>query len=101
MNTRKAPDFGKFELGANESVLKAARTLRAAASSLAVLLLPKCPLCVAAYLTGLGVSTGAAYGAAPFVRPLAYLLATVSWLALVSAPVARPKAPLAAFGHQR
>lgn len=34
-------------------------------------LAPKCPLCVAAYLTASGLGAGAAAGAAPWLRPAA------------------------------
>src|SRR5258708_4079673 len=81
-NTLKALEPSR---GANAAVPKAARTLRAAASALMLLLLPKCPLCVGAYLMGLGISASVASSAAPFVRPVAFLLATISWLALLGA----------------
>jgi hypothetical protein len=61
-------------------------TRSAAASvgaTLALVFLPKCPLCVAAYLTALGVSAGLASLAAPFVRPAAFLVASASLGALL------------------
>jgi hypothetical protein len=42
---------------------------------LGFLLLPKCPLCVAAWLGALGVGAGAASVLAPLLRPAALLLA--------------------------
>ena len=36
--------------------------------------LPKCPLCIAAYLASFGLSAGLAGAAAPLVRPLAVAL---------------------------
>lgn len=51
---------------------------------LVALLVPKCPLCVAAYLACLGVGTAAVHTAALFVRPLlfAFLGVSVSLLTL-------------------
>ncbi|HVY28732.1 MAG TPA: hypothetical protein VHB79_19385 [Polyangiaceae bacterium] len=49
---------------------------------LGLLLMPKCPLCVAAYLVSLGVGVEAAHSAAPFVRPLAWLLVLAALAAL-------------------
>lgn len=51
----------------------ATRAGRTVAATLGLMLLPKCPLCVAAYLVGLGLSSGAAAFAAPLVRPLAWV----------------------------
>jgi hypothetical protein len=47
-------------------------------ATLAVALLPKCPLCVAACLTAFGVGAGAAGAAAPFVRPAALIFALLA-----------------------
>lgn len=60
------------------------RAASSAGATLGLLLLPKCPLCVAAYLASVGVGVQAAHSAAPFVRPLAWLLllAALSALAL-------------------
>jgi len=85
------------------SILKAperrwAHARRAASSAGAVLglaLLPKCPLCVAAYLIGLGASAGAAYSAAPFIRPAAWLLALALLTALAAGLWHRKRAKLA------
>ena len=92
MSTRKAPDCGRQGLAPTGS----------AASSLAALLslvfLPKCPLCIGAYLAGLGLGTTAAAFAAPLVRPLAVVLAIVAGAALLRSGwryfrrKARPKA---------
>jgi hypothetical protein len=75
-NTHKAPEasLAKHARGAVSSV----------GAVLALALLPKCPLCVAAYLVGLGVSVSAAQSAAPFVRPAAWALAIVASLALAA-----------------
>lgn len=61
----------------------ATRAGRTLAATLGLILLPKCPLCVAAYLVGLGLSSGAAAFAAPLVRPLAwvFVVATCAGLA--------------------
>jgi hypothetical protein len=47
------------------------------ASGVALALLPKCPLCLAAYLTVLGVGTGAAASLARLLHPLAASIAAV------------------------
>jgi hypothetical protein len=46
-------------------------------SGLALALLPKCPLCIAAYLTVLGLGTGAAGALAQVLHPLTLFLAAV------------------------
>jgi hypothetical protein len=46
-------------------------------SGLALALLPKCPLCIAAYLTVLGLGTGAAAALAHVLHPLTLLLASL------------------------
>jgi hypothetical protein len=61
-----------------------ARAGRAIAAALGLVLLPKCPLCIAAYLVSFGVGTSAAALAAPLVRPLAVLLAATAFLALLA-----------------
>ncbi len=53
------------------------------AAALVAALVPKCPMCVAAWLAGLGLSAGASHGAAPFVRPFFVTVAVVASLALV------------------
>jgi hypothetical protein len=58
------------------------RAGRAIAATLGVVLLPKCPLCVAAYLVSFGLSASAAACLAPLIRPLALTLATLACLAL-------------------
>ena len=52
-------------------------------AALGLVLLPKCPLCIAAYLVSFGVGAGAAHAAAPFIRPAAWVLMGVATLALV------------------
>ena len=69
MNTKKAPEL----------VGRAASSFGAA---LIAILVPKCPLCVAAYLAGFGLSAAAAARAAVFVRPSALVLAAVTLVAL-------------------
>jgi hypothetical protein len=49
----------------------------ALASGVALALLPKCPLCLAAYLTMLGLGTGAAASLAQVLHPLAALVAVL------------------------
>src|SRR5688572_4110230 len=69
MNTRKAPEL----LG---------RAASSVGAALLAVLVPKCPLCVAAYLTSLGLGAAASHSAAPFVRPAAFMLAAVSLIVL-------------------
>jgi hypothetical protein len=61
------------------------RATSSAAATLALLLLPKCPLCVAAYLVSLGVGVEAASSAAPFIRPLAWVLVLGAFAGLAAA----------------
>jgi hypothetical protein len=49
---------------------------------IAVALLPKCPLCVAAMLSGLGLGAAAAGRFAPLVRPLGFALVVAALLAV-------------------
>jgi len=74
-NTLKAPEPRRSHAG---------RAASSVCAGLGLVLLPKCPLCVAAYLIGLGVSAGAAHGAAPFIRPIAWLLALAASSALAA-----------------
>jgi hypothetical protein len=60
-----------------------AHATRAVTAMLGLVLLPKCPLCIAAYLASFGLGAGAAAFAAPLVRPLGWLLATTACAALV------------------
>ena len=65
-----------------------ARSARAAGGAtslgtlLAVALLPKCPLCVAAMLSGLGLGAAATGRLAPLVRPLGLALVVAALLAV-------------------
>ena len=59
-----------------------AKAGRALAATLGLVLLPKCPLCIAAYLVSFGLGTTAAAVAAPLVRPLGWLLAATACAAL-------------------
>jgi hypothetical protein len=51
-------------------------------AAIVALLVPKCPMCVAAYLASLGLGAGVSHSAAPFVRPVAFTIAGVAALAL-------------------
>ncbi|XXX73256.1 hypothetical protein WMF30_36965 [Sorangium sp. So ce134] len=72
MSIRRAPEL----LG------RAASASGAALVALLLLVLPKCPLCVAAYLVAFGVSAGAALAVAPYVRPLTFVLAALASFAV-------------------
>lgn len=60
-----------------------ARELAASSGLLALLLLPKCPLCFAALFLWAGASGSLAYDVAPLVRPI--LVVTIFVAALVVA----------------
>lgn len=68
MNTRRVPDSSKRRLGF-------------AASQLAILLtaalVPKCPLCIVAYLTAFGVSAAVANTLAPWLLPAVWGLLVI------------------------
>ena len=53
---------------------RASGVVTSVAAGAAALLVPKCPLCVAAMLAALGVGTSVASALAPLVRPIAFLL---------------------------
>lgn len=57
------------------TLLRAAPSLGAA---LVAVLIPKCPMCVGAYLASFGFGAAAAASAAPLVRPALFMLAGVS-----------------------
>ncbi len=46
-------------------------------------LLPKCPMCIAAVLSGAGLGVGAAGRIAPFVRPFAFAISVTSAVAVL------------------
>ncbi len=76
MSTRTAPEGRAL-------VCHPTRALSSLGAALGVALLPKCPLCIAAWLAGFGLSASAAHAAGPFVRPAAYALASLTLLALM------------------
>ena len=59
------------------------RAAPAVGAALAAVLVPKCPLCVAAYLAAFGMSAAAADAAAPLVRPAAFALVGLATHALL------------------
>jgi hypothetical protein len=63
---------------------RAAGSWLALASGLLALLLPKCPLCLAAYLSALGVTVGAASVALSVLRPLGLALALLAAAAILA-----------------
>lgn len=64
-NTRKARELG-------------VRAAPASGAALLALLIPKCPLCVTAWLAAFGMSAGAASVTASFARPLLLVVAAVA-----------------------
>jgi hypothetical protein len=79
MNTLDAPEWS----GPRSRLLRA--SARRAATSLggliALALLPKCPLCIAAYLAAFGLSASIAGLLAPLLRPAAALVLVAALLA--------------------
>jgi hypothetical protein len=63
------------------------------ALGLAAALLPKCPLCIAAYLSAIGVGTAAAHTLAPLLFPLGIGLVAIS-LALLAIVAVRHRRAL-------
>jgi uncharacterized membrane protein YjjB (DUF3815 family) len=51
-------------------------------AAIGFVLLPKCPLCIAAYLVSLGLGAEAASGAAPMIRPIVSVALAASLIAL-------------------
>ena len=51
--------------------------------AVAALLVPKCPVCIAAYLTLFGFGAGWAGAVAPLVRPVAFALSFVAFAVVV------------------
>jgi len=60
------------------SIGRASSTSASLGTVLLVALMPKCPLCVAAALTAIGLGTSLASGLSPFVRPLVFALLAVT-----------------------
>ena len=77
MSTLKAPERGESWLERTGSVASSVGAV------LGLIFLPKCPLCIAAYLASFGVGAGAAAFAAPLLRPLAVVLALMAFAALL------------------
>lgn len=67
------------------TIRKASEVGAALGAALLAVLVPKCPVCVAAWLMALGLGAGVSHGAAPFVRPAAFTLAGLGGLALALA----------------
>jgi hypothetical protein len=61
---------------------RALRSLSWLGTALGALLVPKCPLCIAAALSLLGMNAVAASSAAPLIRPLAFVV-SVAFLLFV------------------
>jgi hypothetical protein len=85
-------------VSASERV-RARKELLAVVTAVAAALVPKCPLCVAAALSALGVGAAVAHGVAPLLRPVAMALAVglalaSGWRAFVAtSPCSRRSAP--------
>ena len=58
------------------------RVVSSVGAALLAVFVPKCPLCVAAYLASFGLGAGLSHSAAPFVRPVAFTVAGVAALTL-------------------
>ena len=76
MSTRKPPERAQLWPGA----VKLGSSL---ASTVVLVLAPKCPLCVAAYLASFGVSASIALCLAPLLRPALAAFAIVGVFALI------------------
>lgn len=68
---------------ASELPTRARRVGTSLLAALVVALVPKCPLCIAAYLTGLGLSVSAAVLVAPLLFPAAVVLSVAVLVTLV------------------
>ncbi|HEX7450759.1 MAG TPA: hypothetical protein VF294_00660 [Polyangiaceae bacterium] len=62
---------------------RALRSLSWLGTALGALLVPKCPLCVAAALSLLGVNAVAASSAAPLIRPLSFAVSVAFLLCVL------------------
>lgn len=56
----------------------------AIAAGIGLVLLPKCPLCIAAYLMSLGVGAEVASTAAPLLRPIAAIAIAAAVIAMIA-----------------
>jgi hypothetical protein len=68
---------------------RALRGLSWLGTALGALLVPKCPLCIAAALSLLGMNALAASSAAPFIRPLAFAISLAFLLFVVRSELSR------------
>ncbi len=71
---------------------------------LAVAVVPKCPVCITAWLVTLGLGAGAAQASAPFVRPAAWVVMSTAILALalgVWSNIRRPRRSPPPRGSQK
>jgi hypothetical protein len=80
MNTHTAPDT---EPSRHSNLARASRAASSLGALVSLVFVPKCPLCVAAYLMSLGAGAGAAAWAAPLIRPLALALGVTAFTALL------------------
>jgi len=70
---------------------RASALISAAGTIVLAVLVPKCPLCIVAMLSALGIGASAAATLAPAVKPLVYTLTTSALVAFVAFAVRRAR----------
>lgn len=70
-------------MSAREGARRLARGVASIGTVAAAVLVPKCPMCVAAALSVVGVGASLGFSVAPFVRPLAFVVALATTVAFL------------------